>query len=243
MTTLKTAYDCWAASPKNLPLARKYREAVQLVLMRKYADTDLSKFTEDFVVELMSHSSAPYEFKTQAASLLIALLKWGAERGHCEMPTFGFDIARAQLPDAPADKESDATAKDCHVEQSAQHERGKRAVAQIDTTTHEVIKIWSGVNKAHMELKIQNIDRAIQRHGIAGGYYWCYEDDLPNFKPGTKKRGRKSPAPDNAITPSPLHHLTSSPLHLSSFTDEELFAELESRGWRGKLTKITEKTL
>lgn len=140
-----------------------------------------------------------------------------------------------------------------------------RPVVQIDKETLEVIKIWPAITTAASKLKIQNIDRAIQRGGIAGGFFWCDEVDLPNFKPG--RRGEKpseevckaekkpkkedslsqqaeaKPKPFNEDIEFPPRKPTNKELEafrnpLSVYTDDELVNELIARGFRGEIQKM-----
>lgn len=91
--TLKQAFTIWAYDQKNTVLAAKSRDAVQRVLMKKWNDIDLEQITEQCARKIFTSSSAPQEMKAKAASILVHLLQWGAENGHCQWPQFTYDIA------------------------------------------------------------------------------------------------------------------------------------------------------
>ena len=93
--TLKQAFTMWACAPRNTVLAAKSRDAVQRVLMKKYNETDLTEFTEPFSQRIFAQSSETQEMKVKAASILVYLLQWGADHGHCERPNFSYEIASA----------------------------------------------------------------------------------------------------------------------------------------------------
>lgn len=68
--------------------------------------------------------------------------------------------------------------------------KAARAVVQLDAETLQVIKVWPSCFAAQKELGIKNVQRAISRCGISGGFYWCRPGDEEGFKP-LEKRGRK----------------------------------------------------
>lgn len=67
--------------------------------------------------------------------------------------------------------------------------KAAKAVVQLDAETLQVIKVWPTCFAAQKELGIKNVQRAISRHGISGGFYWCRPGDEESFKP-LEKRGR-----------------------------------------------------
>ena len=64
-----------------------------------------------------------------------------------------------------------------------------KAVVQLDAEALKPIKVWPSCFAAQKELGIKNVQRAIVRHGISGGFYWCRPGDEEGFKP-LEKRGR-----------------------------------------------------
>lgn len=183
--TLKVAYENWSLAPRNMVLARKYRDAVQKVLLKMHADKELSVFTTSFVKELFARCDEPREFKAQACSVLMWILCWGGDHGYCERPDFDLSVANQPEQELQADPMEETKTED-DMEENLNRGRAPRPVAQIDPKTLGVIKIWSGITTAAKELGIQNIDRAIMRHGLAGGFFWCDKNDVDGFQPGTR---------------------------------------------------------
>ena len=91
--TLKQAFTMWAATPGNTVLAAKCRNAVNMVLMKDYGETDICLIDETFARNIFDGSKAPQELKTPAASILVYVLKWGHDHDYCLMPTFDYSIA------------------------------------------------------------------------------------------------------------------------------------------------------
>lgn len=70
-----------------------------------------------------------------------------------------------------------------------------KSVVQLDADTLKPIKVWKSCNAAQNGLGIKNVQRAISRCGISGGYYWCRPGDEETFKPADKRThngGRKA---------------------------------------------------
>lgn len=99
--TLKQAFTLWANAPRNMVLAARSRDAVQRVLMRKWSDTDLKDITSVFAARMFALSHENMEMKTKAASILVHLLQWGGDHGHCPRPSFDYTIANTDTLDDP----------------------------------------------------------------------------------------------------------------------------------------------
>jgi hypothetical protein len=70
-----------------------------------------------------------------------------------------------------------------------------KSVVQLDAETLKPIKVWKSCNAAQNGLGIKNVQRAISRCGISGGFYWCRPGDEETFKPADKRThngGRKA---------------------------------------------------
>jgi hypothetical protein len=70
-----------------------------------------------------------------------------------------------------------------------------KSVVQLDADTLKPIKVWKSCNAAQNGLGIKNVQRAISRCGISGGFYWCRPGDEETFKPADKRThngGRKA---------------------------------------------------
>ena len=160
--TLKQAFTMWACAPRNTVLAAKSRDAVQRVLMKKYNDMDLEVFTESFCRRIFSQSSETQEVKVKAASILVYLLQWGGDNGHCQRPNFSYEIASATpvtkpeppqvtvKPEALAKRQEELAQRENKEQKEEQpmeeHKktRGKQPipVAQIDPETLTLVKVW-----------------------------------------------------------------------------------------------------
>ena len=84
--------------------------------------------------------------------------------------------------------------------------KAARAVVQLDPDTLKPVKVWPSCFAAQKELGIKNVQRAIVRHGISGGFYWCRPGDEEVFKP-LEKRGREK-GKNNTKAKSTTHRLT-----------------------------------
>lgn len=255
--TLKQAFTMWACAPRNTVLAAKSRDAVQRVLMKKYNDMDLEVFTESFCRRIFSQSSETQEVKVKAASILVYLLQWGGDNGHCQRPTFTYEIASATPVTEPEPPQvtvkPEALAK-CQ-EELAQREnqeqkeeqpmeekkktRGKQPipVAQIDPETLALVKVWPSRCEAERGTGACNIDRAIAKKRMAGGFFWCMPDDAEGFKPNPLSNR----APKSADTPKPKPSpkpKVEVPVKndITQFSDQEIIAEMKRRGWKGNVT-------
>ena len=243
-----------------MALANKSRTAVNTVLMKHYADTDLSAIDEDFARNIFDTSDAAQELKTKAASILVYLLQWGGDNGHCERPMFDRTVACEVIP--------------------------PELICQLDPATLKVVKTWRNAFRILDEIGVGNIARAIERCGMAGGFYWTYARDLATFRERLEQKKRhnlavkqevvkkmcaaraaKGPVPDQpdikpepkpaeVVTdiPDPAPSLIPAPeaseapapeeqrpsvaqQALAVFTDQELFDELDRRGWHGCFSK------
>ena len=206
--TLKQAFTIWAYSPGNTVLAAKSREAVQRVLMKKWNDIGLEQFTEQFCRRIFYQSTESLELKVKAASILVYVLQWGSDNGHCQRPTFTLSIAREEheraekdkaqpddellvrvKPEALAKRKAELKARKSETkteeDMDEKKTRGKqpKPVAQLDAKTLQVIKVWSSRSEAERELGACNLDRAINRKRMSAGFFWCSPEDAEGFQP------------------------------------------------------------
>lgn len=227
--TLKEAFNIWKNNPDNLTLANKNRDAVQRVLMKKWGNVAIQDVTVSKAEAMFSSSSELQEVKSKAASILVHLLRWGHSKGYCEDPSFDFSIANN---DQPTDTIED-------VAEPAKRTFGRKPepVAQLLPDTLELVKIYPSVNEAKMQTGVCNIARAVANRGLAGGYFWCAPGDVATFEPSSR---RKSGGKDDAGRERDTSAVTAL---LAELTDEELWKELERRGWEGELSRRQVVTL
>ena len=136
--------------------------------------------------------------------------------------------------------------------------KAEKAVVQLDKDTLKPIKVWKSCHAPQTELGIRNVQRAVARHGLAGGYYWCRPSDVETFKPNSvrgqvpdrkksatpaKRKPVKGLSPDRKFAPTtaaPVRDLSpdrnSETPTLADVTDEQLLAEIRRRGWKGQVT-------
>ena len=268
--TLKQAFTMWACAPRNTVLAAKSRDAVQRVLMKKYNDVDLETFTEDFSRRIFTQSSESQELKVKAASILVYLLQWGGDNGHCKRPTFTYEIATAtkekpkqediSIEDTDLEAPHDEPTQEPTIEvpedkpetkeeqtMTEKKPRGKQPipVAQIDPETLKLVKVWPSRCEAERGTGACNIDRAIAKKRMAGGFFWCMPDDAEGFKPNPLSNR----APKSADTPNPKIHLRKPKVEvpvkndITQFSDQEIIDEIKRRGWQGNITMTINITL
>ena len=263
--TLKQAFTMWALTPKYTVLAAKSREAVQRILMKKWNDIDLEQFSESFSRRIFYQSTESLEMKVKAASILVHVLQWGADNGHCNPPTFTLSIASEEHNRAAQDKAQkiNDTPKPKPIvvppltetktveDMKPKKTRGKqpKPVAQLDAKTLQVIKVWPSRSEAERELGARNLDRAIIRKSMAAGFFWCSPEDADGFTPNPASKLSPNPKPSPKSKPSPatknepttvndntVHNAVSKALEV--FSDDELLDELDRRGWQGELRRV-----
>ena len=100
--------------------------------------------------------------------------------------------------------------------------RGKQArkICQIDAETLQVIKTYDSCSEGCRAAGVKNIDRAIKRLQLAGGYYWQYPEDVATFadrlaaKRAASKPIKHKPSPSTGDA----HHRGQSPCNSSATT-------------------------
>lgn len=125
--------------------------------------------------------------------------------------------------------------------------RQARKVCQIDPMTLQVIRTYNSCCEAQRITGAKNIDRAAKKLQAAANYYWQYPEDVPTFAERLKQKQKITARVDEvpvlapaATEPAPIVKL---PHDLSNFSDQELFTELELRGYQGELQIIKKVTI
>ena len=106
----------------------------------------------------------------------------GSERPNSERPSSDEPLVKVK-PAAKAKRIAELAKRD-GGEAAA---KAARAVVQLDAKTLKPIKVWKSCHAPKTELGIRNVQRAVERHGLAGGYYWCRPGDEETFKPADKR--------------------------------------------------------
>ena len=69
----------------------------------------------------------------------------------------------------------------------------ERRVIQIHCNTLEIIRVYNSIIEAQEALGVATISSCVRgAQKTAAGFYWCYEDDYPNWKPPIK--AKRTPA-------------------------------------------------
>lgn len=77
----------------------------------------------------------------------------------------------------------------------------RRPVVQIDATTHQEIARFDTAKAAEKTLGIRNVLRAIDRCGVAGGFYWAFADEFTtDWKPVKREKGYRRVIPQTVIS-------------------------------------------
>lgn len=162
------------------------------------------------------------------------------------------------VPKAAIKREKNDAGIGSSEREQTRRDNGK-SVVQLDAETLQVIKVWPSCFAAQKELGIKNVQRAIVRHGISGGFYWCRPGDEEDFKPMDKRANNRVPHPltpeqkqlHKKVFDAPTRKVpkTLQEAHdnlqqainehvdevLHCCTQDELIAELRRRQWKGVL--------
>ena len=273
--TLKQAFKEWAEIPQNTSLASRSRFAVEKVLMKEHGDDDVRQFTAFYTRKLMQECKLQQPLKTQAASILVHVLKYAAINDACVMPDFDFSIAgerqtedtiepsgstpvKALVQEAPKAKAPESPSM------GKRHGGGrpKVPVVKVDPQTGEVLSSFNGMVEASLSVGANKsgVANAIKKGRMCKGFYW-FPADTKKTKikmfiagkvvmavrkkistiqdkscPGSEAVGRQENKREGAM-PQTTSEAPTTRTPLSSFSDEELKAELANRGWKGTLYK------
>ena len=191
--TLKQAFTEWAAIPQNTKLAARHRTATNSVLMKKYGDDDVRQFTAFYTRKLMQDCELSQPMKTQAASILVHVLKYAAGKNACVMPDFDFSIAGERptkdtiTPSAQPEAASDVLGGEAPKAQAPEppskgrkHGGGRPRVpvVQVDPTNGKIVAKFGGMVEAAMSIGVNRpgVANAIRKMQKCKGYYWFPAD-------------------------------------------------------------------
>ena len=167
--TLQEAYQGWQQLQQNRALFAKTREAFRKSWLQLPTNKPCEFYTKDILGELLAATDQAEENKAKAASVMIHVLTYAhqQEPGDNPMPRFTYDDLMKYTKVAPEKKRTIRKVDD--------------EICQLDPKTLKVIKRWPHAHRIHQELGIGNVRRAIERCGVAGGFYWTYSADLDTF--------------------------------------------------------------
>lgn len=268
------AYQAWGQEDKNRELYKNTKTVVRKAIWTLPTNQPCSYFTLAVLARAFTASTLPPADKAKAASVICHVLKYAHTVDPDHNPNPGFiysDINDYAGPNNTIEREGkERTPEMCLAsketsepvaepeekvkpEAKAKRDGGKaakdaeKAVVQIDPISLKVIKVWPSTNAVTKQLGIQNIKRAIERHGQSGGYYWCRLGEEKGFKPmdnRVKKVAEKifSPIvvqkPEPAPAPEPVIEDVRECPTLLSATDEEIIEEIRRRGWKGTFSIV-----
>ena len=195
--TLKQAFTEWAAIPQNTALAARHRTATNSVLMKKYGDDDVRQFTAFYTRKLMQDCEVSQPMKTQAASILVHVLKYAAGKNACVKPDFDFSIAgerpNTEIPDPSGSTPKKNVSQQVFGQESSEESiapeppsKGKRhgggrpriPVVQVDPKTGKIVARYEGKIEAALSVGANrsSVATAIVKGHLCKGYYWFPAD-------------------------------------------------------------------
>ena len=191
--TFKQAFTEWAAIPQNTALAARHRTATNLVLIKNHGDDDVRQFTAFYTRKLMQDCKLTQPMKTQAASILVHVLKYAAGKNACVRPDFDFSIAGERptkaptTPTAQPEAASDMPGGEAPKAQAPEppskgrkHGGGRPRVpvVQVDPTNGKIVAKFGGMVEAAMSIGVNRpgVANAIRKRQKCKGYYWFPAD-------------------------------------------------------------------
>ena len=280
---LDKAYETWGQMSDNRELYYKTKTLFRKMWWLIPTNKPCSYYTLPVLARALQQANGAHSDKVSAASVMVHVLNFAnSVNNDNPKPSFVFqDILdytgehpspmeqtieriEAAKEDKPLVKVKPA-AKAKRMAELAKRDGGEaatkaaKAVVQLDAETLQVIKVWPSCFAAQKELGIKNVQRAIVRHGISGGFYWCRPGDEESFKPMDKRANNRVPHPltpeqkqlhkkvfdaPTRLVPKTLqeaHDNLQQSINehvdevLRGCTQDELIAELRRRQWKGTL--------
>ena len=216
---LDKAYESWGQMSDNRELYYKTKTLFRKMWWLIPTNKPCSYYTLPVLARALQQANGAHSDKVSAASVMVHVLNFAnSVNNDNPKPSFVFqDILdytgehpsqieqtieriEAAKEDKPLVKVKPA-AKAKRMAELAKRDGGEaatkaaKAVVQLDAETLQVIKVWPSCFAAQKELGIKNVQRAIVRHGISGGFYWCRPGDEESFKPMDKRANNRAPHP------------------------------------------------
>ena len=214
---LDKAYESWGQMSDNRELYYKTKTLFRKMWWLIPTNKPCSYYTLPVLARALQQANGAHSDKVSAASVMVHVLNFAnSVNNDNPKPSFVFqDILdytgehpsqieqtieriEAAKEDKPLVKVKPA-AKAKRMAELAKRDGGEaatkaaKAVVQLDAETLQVIKVWPSCFAAQKELGIKNVQRAIVRHGISGGFYWCRPGDEEDFKPMDKRANNRAP--------------------------------------------------
>lgn len=256
---LDEAYQRWGSESKNRELFKNTKDVFRKATWKLPTNQPCSYYTLPVLARAFAASTLAHSDKVNAASVMCHVLNYAHSVDPDNNPNPGFTFGDI------TDYGGSGTATDAYEEPEGKEESVQPAdepkdepnqvqypkgVVQLDLITHKVIKVWPTAHAAAKALGIQNIQRAIDRHGVSGGYFWCRHGEEKSFTPAPPRLVHKTkPKAEQEPTPAPSAEPITDPdapdywgSCLYRVPDEKLVKEIRRRGWKGQLiiTKVIE---
>lgn len=250
------AYQQWSIQKENRELYNHVKGVYSKATFMLTTNLPCRYYSLKVVGRAFAACKLSDEDKTKAASVIVHVLNYAHVCDPDENPKPDFDAyeivhyhgeTERQARKAMCQPDNDANKR---VNESANEEQKKDAcsdpmaklsktpVVQIDASTLKPVRQWPSCHSVTVELGIKNVQRAVERHGLAGGFFWCRPGNERNFQPrkgASTGRPRKSATTKQAVVraePANKHIL------LSDLNDEQLIEEMRRRGWKGHVTIV-----
>lgn len=261
---LDEAYRKWGEQSENRELYKNTKEIFRKATWMLPTNQQCGYYTLEVIARAFAATTLAPSDRTKAASVICHVLNYAhiVDPDNNPKPNFGFsditdfkgkDMVVLEESEPEVQEEQPSAADDAPEGQKGDAKpfiQQPKQVAMLDPKTLKVLKVWESAHAVTKTLGIQNIQRAIERHGLAGGYFWCRPGEEKGFKPmGGLRPGaavkpaekkvkpvEEKPAPVPENTYRPLPDIVDEPPTLADIPDEELLAEIRRRGWKGQLT-------
>ena len=203
---LDKAYESWGQMSDNRELYFKTKTLFRKMWWLIPTNKPCSYYTLPVLARALQQANGAHSDKVNAASIMCHVLNFAhtAQPDDNPKPAFVYqDIidytGERDRGQVPVTKQTSANDGDRNLSPVTKRDGGKaaekaaKAVVQLDPDTLKPVKVWPSCFAAQKELGIKNVQRAISRCGISGGFYWCRPGDEETFKPADKraKNGRK----------------------------------------------------
>ena len=200
---LDDAYNAWGNMSENRELALKTKKIFRNIWWLIPTNKPCNYYTLEVLGRALVQANGAHSDKVSAASVMCHVLNYAhhVDPEGNNKPSFTF----SDIVNYTGEEEKNDAGIGSSEREQTRRDNGK-AVVQLDPDTLKPVKVWPSCFAAQKELGIKNVQRAIGRHGISGGFYWCRPGDEEGFKP-LEKRGSKKGC-KNTKAKSTTHRLT-----------------------------------
>ena len=206
--TLREAYEVWAQ--ENVRLAAKYRQANKKVLLDQYGDLPVTQFDERFVKKIFAEDKNTPEDRARAGSTLQSIISIMCKAKMIKpIPGFATDTFRLNMENSEDKEAINGVMMDVienrqilreEEEKKQKEEKIRRPglpgnahpILKLDPKTLEVIKEYDCMSDACKDNGIKSLGTYIKGHHKGKGFYWCYPENLDEYREEIRKIQAKS---------------------------------------------------